>query len=94
MLCGVSEPTPRSPWLPPRFVVRGAWKLHRFYHRVTGGRRGLRLPKDRMWGTLVLTTVGRKSGQRREAIDTRRDRHLLIPLCGPRPARVKGKTSP
>ena len=64
----MTDSTPSSPWLPPRFVVRGAWKLHRFYHRVTGGRRGLRLPKDRTWGTLVLTTVGRKTGERREAI--------------------------
>ena len=64
----MADPAPRSPWLPPRAVVRGAWLLHRFYHRATGGRRGLRLPKDRTWGTLVLTTVGRKTGQRREAI--------------------------
>jgi deazaflavin-dependent oxidoreductase (nitroreductase family) len=61
-------PAPVSPKLPPRFVIRGAWVLHRAYHRLTGGRRGLWLPTDTKWGTMRLTTVGRKTGKERAAI--------------------------
>ena len=60
--------TPKSPPLPPRVVVRGAWLLHRAMHRLTGGRRGLWTAKPGKWGTLQLTTIGRKSGEEREAI--------------------------
>jgi deazaflavin-dependent oxidoreductase (nitroreductase family) len=35
---------------------------------VTGGRRGLWKPKPGNWGTIKLTTVGRKTGKEREAI--------------------------
>jgi deazaflavin-dependent oxidoreductase (nitroreductase family) len=45
-----------------------AWMVHRAYHGLTGGRRGLWLPKGDKWGTMRLTTVGRKSGQERHAI--------------------------
>ena len=31
---------PRSPFLPPRWVVRLAWIVHRAGYRLTGGRRG------------------------------------------------------
>ncbi len=55
--------------LPPRFVVIGAWYAHRAAHRITGGRRGLwRYTPDGRWGTLVLHSVGRRSGKPREAI--------------------------
>lgn len=58
----------RSPRLPPRWFVRTAWVVHRTIHRSTGGRRGLWVPKGDGWGTMRLTTVGRKSGQERVAI--------------------------
>jgi deazaflavin-dependent oxidoreductase (nitroreductase family) len=55
--------------LPPRFFVVGAWYTHRAIRRVTGGRRGLWRPApEGRWGTLVLHTVGRRSGKDREAI--------------------------
>jgi len=57
-----------QPFLPPRWFVRTAWYAHRFYHRVTGGRRGLWPPSAGKWGTMELTTVGRRSGRTREAI--------------------------
>ena len=61
--------TPKqSPRLPPRFVVVGAWVLHRAIHRLTFGRMGLWRPKGTKWGTMRLTTVGRKSGKERSAI--------------------------
>lgn len=58
----------RTPFLPPRWVVRAFWVLHRAAYRLTGGRRGLWRPKAGGWGTLVLRTVGRHSGREREAI--------------------------
>ncbi len=58
-----------SPWLPPRWVIRGAWVAHRAIHRFSGGRRGLSVPKPGVaFGHMKLTTVGRRSGKAREAI--------------------------
>jgi deazaflavin-dependent oxidoreductase (nitroreductase family) len=62
------DPPKRSPRLPPRFVVVGAWVLHRALHRFTGGRKGLWPPKPGRWGTMRLTTVGRRTGKERSAI--------------------------
>lgn len=58
----------KSPRLPPRWFVRGAWVVHRAIYRVTPGRFGLWPPKERKWGTLRLMTTGRRSGVRRQAI--------------------------
>jgi deazaflavin-dependent oxidoreductase (nitroreductase family) len=60
--------TSKPPRMPPRWFVRGAWIAHRAYYRVTGGRRGLWQPKPGKWGTMRLTTIGRKSGTERVAI--------------------------
>ena len=57
--------------LPPRWFIRLAWAVHRAITRVTGGRRGLWLVKPGRWGTMRLTTVGRKTGKTRSAIVTR-----------------------
>jgi deazaflavin-dependent oxidoreductase (nitroreductase family) len=52
--------------VPPRWFVTTFWKAHRALYRVTGGRRGLWTPANkRGWGTLRLTTVGRRSGRDR-----------------------------
>ncbi|MBA3236519.1 MAG: nitroreductase family deazaflavin-dependent oxidoreductase [Chloroflexi bacterium] len=59
---------PRSPRLPPRWIVVSAWAIHRAIHRFTGGRKGLWPPKSNRWGTMRLTTVGRRSGKERSAI--------------------------
>ena len=58
----------KAPRLPPRWFVRAAWIIHRAIHRLTGGRRGLWEAKPGKWGTMRLTTVGRKSGKKRQAI--------------------------
>ncbi len=58
----------RKPFLPPRIVIRVAWAAHRALYRLTGGRRGLWPPKDAKWGTMLLTSTGRKTGKEREAI--------------------------
>jgi deazaflavin-dependent oxidoreductase (nitroreductase family) len=64
-----ATPPPKSPFLPPRWVIRSAWIGHRAIHRVTGGRRGLARPTDGgRFGMLRLHTVGRRSGKERVAI--------------------------
>lgn len=57
-----------KPRLPPRWFVRFAWYVHRGLYRATRGRVGLWRPKPDRWGTLRLTTVGRRSGQSRSVI--------------------------
>lgn len=50
--------------LPPRWFIRLAWVTHRRVYGLTGGRLGLWRPK-KGWGTMRLTTVGRRTGQSR-----------------------------
>ena len=65
-MTAVREQTPPT---SPRVFVRIAWVLHRAYYRLTGGRRGLWRPKaGAKFGTMRLTTTGRRSGQPRVAI--------------------------
>jgi deazaflavin-dependent oxidoreductase (nitroreductase family) len=60
--------TEKTPTVPPRWFVRTAWVVHRAMYRLTGGRRGLWVPKPGKWGTLRLTTIGRSTGKRRSVI--------------------------
>jgi deazaflavin-dependent oxidoreductase (nitroreductase family) len=57
-----------SPWLPPRWFIRTAWKIHRGLYRVTGGRFGLRQPRSDQYGLAQLTVTGRKSGVERSVM--------------------------
>ena len=54
--------------LPPRWVIRAAWAIHRGIFALTGGRRGLRRQTPTRWGMMRLATVGRRSGEERHAI--------------------------
>jgi len=65
-MSGAREQRPR---LPPRWLVVLAWHAHRGLYRVTGGRAGLWRPKANNWGTLRLTSTGRR---------TRRERSVII----------------
>jgi deazaflavin-dependent oxidoreductase (nitroreductase family) len=56
------------PRLPPRWFVRVAWSVHRAIYRFTGGRVGLWRPRPHRWGTLRLTTTGRRTGVERSVI--------------------------
>lgn len=61
--------TTRGTRTPPRSLVRTFWILHRALVRLTGGRIGLRSPEaGQRFGTMRLTTIGRRSGQPRVAI--------------------------
>jgi deazaflavin-dependent oxidoreductase (nitroreductase family) len=54
--------------LPPRWFVVAFWHVHRAVLRATGGRLGLWRPKPGGWGTLRLTTTGRRSGEPRHVV--------------------------
>jgi deazaflavin-dependent oxidoreductase (nitroreductase family) len=54
--------------VPPRWIVRLAWSVHRGLYRITGGRFGLRRPRAGRYGMMRLTTTGRRSGQPRSVI--------------------------
>ena len=54
--------------VPPRWFVRLAWYTHRGLYRVSRGRVGLWRAKPRRWGTLRLTTTGRRTGRERAVI--------------------------
>lgn len=54
--------------IPPRWFIRLAWKVHRALYRITRGRVGLWQPKPNRWGTMRLTTIGRRTGQERSVI--------------------------
>ena len=54
--------------LPPRWFVVTFWHAHRAVVRITRGRVGLWRPKPNGWGTLWLTTTGRRSGQPRRVL--------------------------
>ncbi len=54
--------------VPPRWIVRLAWSVHRALYRVFGRRVGLWRPGAKGWGALRLTTTGRRSGRPRSVI--------------------------
>ena len=58
----------RVPRVPPRWFVRFAWYAHRALYRVTRGRVGLWRARTDRWGTLRLTTTGRRTNQERSVI--------------------------
>ena len=64
----MSEVRERRARVPPRWFVRLAWYTHRALYRVTGGRVGLWRAKSNRWGTLRLTTTGRRTHQERSVI--------------------------
>ena len=64
----MAEAIDRQPPKVPRWLVRTIWIVHRAAYSLTRGRFGLRPATTSQWGMLRLTTVGRRSGQRRVAI--------------------------
>lgn len=58
----------RAPRLPPRWIIRTIWVLHRAALRITRGRFGLRTATADRAGYLQLTTTGRRSGRERRVI--------------------------
>ncbi len=62
------EPSPGRARLPPRWFMRLFWQLHRGLYRLTGGRLGLWRPKPNGWGTMRLTTIGRRTGRQRSVM--------------------------
>lgn len=67
MTTQVDRPEGRAS-LPPRWFIRSFWVIHRAVYSLTRGRLGLRPATAKQWGMLRLTTIGRRSGQARQAI--------------------------
>ena len=64
----MSEPSKKSPSLPPRWFIRTFWVAQRAVFSVTGGRLGLRAATVEHQGMMRLGTVGRRTGEERKAI--------------------------
>jgi deazaflavin-dependent oxidoreductase (nitroreductase family) len=64
----MSDAATRPPKHPPPWFVHTAWRVHRALYRLSGGRFLWTTSNKRGWGSLRLTTVGRKSGQERSVI--------------------------
>jgi deazaflavin-dependent oxidoreductase (nitroreductase family) len=64
----VSASEQKEPRLPPRWFIRLFWVVHRRVYRLSGGRVGLWRPRAGKWGTLRLTTIGRKTGREHAVI--------------------------
>jgi F420H(2)-dependent quinone reductase len=58
----------KKPWLPPIWFMRLFWFAHRRVYRLTGGRVGLWRPKPNGWGSMRVTTIGRRSGRERSVM--------------------------
>ena len=54
-----------SGMIPPRWVLRLLWAIHRGIDRLTGGRIGTVRPTGQRLGTLFVISTGRPSGQPR-----------------------------
>ncbi|WP_039820526.1 nitroreductase family deazaflavin-dependent oxidoreductase [Nocardiopsis halophila] len=64
----MSKRRTRPPPIPPRWIIRLFWKGHRALYRITRGRSGLWHPAPGRWGTMRLTTIGRRTGRPRSVI--------------------------
>lgn len=60
-----AAPAAKKPFLPPRWFIRTAWRVHRGLYRITGGRFGLRRPNDKTYGLMRVVATGRRSGAER-----------------------------
>ncbi|WP_127550664.1 nitroreductase/quinone reductase family protein [Actinoplanes sp. OR16] len=54
--------------VPPRWVERLAWRIHRGIYRLSRGHLGLWRPRPGRWGSMRLIVTGRRSGQDRAVI--------------------------
>ena len=64
----MSEPSTKSPSLPPRWFIRSFWAGQRAVYSVTRGRLGLRTATPDHQGMMRLRTVGCRTGEERKAI--------------------------
>ena len=58
----------RPPRLPPRWVIRSAWVVHRAIYRGSRGRLGLRPSGAGRYGMFHLTARGRRTGAERTVL--------------------------
>jgi deazaflavin-dependent oxidoreductase (nitroreductase family) len=58
----------KEPKMPPPWFVHAAWRVHRALYRLSGGRFLWTTSNKRGWGAMLVTTIGRTSGQERRVI--------------------------
>jgi deazaflavin-dependent oxidoreductase (nitroreductase family) len=58
----------RPPKLPPAWFKHAFWRCHRALYRLSRGRFLWTPASKRGWGAMLLTTIGRKSGKKRDVI--------------------------
>jgi F420H(2)-dependent quinone reductase len=61
------KPSP-APRVPAHWLIRSVGVVHLAGLRLTGGRLGLARPKPDRWGTMCLTTTGRRTGRARSTM--------------------------
>ena len=66
----------RAPYLPPRWFIHLAWRVHRALYRATGGRVGLWRPRGLKWGTLRLTVPGESGWRSKVGLRDRKSTRL------------------
>ncbi len=64
----MSDKHRRATRLPPRWFIRLFWSAHRGLYRITAERVGFCRPRGNRWGTLRLTTTGRRTGRKHSVI--------------------------
>lgn len=57
-----------DPFLPPRWIIRVIWYAHRALYKVTRGRLGTKSAESGDYGTMRLTTIGRRTGAQRSVM--------------------------
>ena len=60
--------TTKPPRLPPAWFKHLFWRAHRLLYRILGARVLWTPQRKRGWGAMHLTTIGRRSGERRGVI--------------------------
>ena len=60
--------TNEPPKLPPTWFKHLFWRVHRFAYRILGARVLWTPQSKRGWGAMHVTTIGRRSGERRSVI--------------------------
>jgi deazaflavin-dependent oxidoreductase (nitroreductase family) len=61
-------PSASAPPLPPTWFMHLFWRAHRWAYRLLGARVLWTPASKRGWGAMHVTTIGRRSGDRREVI--------------------------
>ena len=88
------ETTP--PKMPPRWLVHGAWRVHRALYKLSGGRFLWATSNKRGWGALRLAMNGWDEGHPAWWLNLRAQPDAVVRLTGqePRPVHAPSVEGP